>query len=405
MLQEILNSTTQKGSNLKALYNYVRKEGPVTKAEIAKQTGLKLSTCARLLDELLENNLLFESGEAESRGGRKPKKYAIHTEVNCIIGIDISRFYSKVLLLTLDSRILEEETFKMDHTSTPDKMIKDFINTIHLMLERQNFHSALLGIGISSIGPLDTKEGMIKTPLHFPAPGWEDVPMVERLKEQFNVEVILDYGENTALIAETRHGAAKHLKNVVHINKGVGIRLGLMVDGHILRSQGGDKVGAFGQGHMVVDIDGRKCDCGSYGCLNAYSTIPALIEEVQRRLKKGHPSILRQKVEDFSDLTFAHIASALEEGDELCEYVIKDTAYYSGAGLSNLINIFHPDKIILNGPMYRQIDLFYKTAIEEAETRYKRLFPDLAVSFSQGELGGDAAAIGAGTLIVDTLLS
>ncbi|MGY4691482.1 ROK family transcriptional regulator [Salibacterium sp. K-3] len=404
MLKNILSTTTQKGLNLRVLYHCIRNESELTRAEIAERTGLKLSTCARLIEELIEMWLIYESGEAESSGGRKPKKYSIEPSVNYLIGIDISRTFSKVLLMQLDLQILEEEKFNMDETSSPEIMIGKFIACIHTLLEKRELSiNSILGIGIGAIGPLDIEKGLIKKPLHFPAPGWENVQITKILKKEFNTEVVLDYGENTALDAERRHGAAKENKSVVYINKGVGIRLGLMLNKEILRSSGGDKVGAFGQGHMVVDIHGKKCACGNYGCMNAYSTIPALVEDVQDRLKEGRPSLL--KPDNASDVTFPEVLEAVEKGDNLCEEAVKHAAYYSAAGLANIIIIFHPDKIILSGPMYRYLDLYYRTVIENAEKRYKKLFPQLEVAFSQGELGENAAGIGAGSLVLDYLLS
>ncbi|MGY4691469.1 ROK family transcriptional regulator [Salibacterium sp. K-3] len=406
MLHEMLHSATQKDANLKAVYKCVRNEGSLTKAEAAEKTELKLSTCARLIDELIERGLLLENGAAQSQGGRKPKKYKINPDVQYIIGIDISRTFSKVLLLNLDLRILAEQTFVMDDSSSPNILMDDFIACIGQMLETWNISSSdLLGIGISAIGPLDTEEGIIKAPLHFPAPVWENVKMKEKIQQHFPVEVMLDHGENAALMAEYRHGDAKNERNIVHITKGAGIRIGIMMDGRMLRSRGGDKAGAFGQGHMVINFDGRKCTCGSYGCMHAYSRIPVLVEDVQSALKKGNSSILQQQKEDMSDITFRDIVYAAEQKDPLVEGIVTDMAHITGIGLSNVINMLHPEKIILSGRMYRQLEGFYDQTIDVAKNRFKRLFPNLDVSFSRGKLGENAAAIGAGNLIFDDFLS
>lgn len=405
MLKQLIQQTTQKGINLKEVYQTVRNESGLTKVEIAEKTNLKFSTCARLIEELLDIELLYESGEAHSNGGRKAKQYAITPDANYVVGIDISRSLSKVILMTLDLTALEEKRFEMNEKSTPDVMIQAFVNAIYEMLDKQGLEeSSLIGIGVSSIGPLDILNGIIKKPQYFPAPGWEDIQIKDQIKKHFDVKVVLDYGENAALSAEHRQGAAKLDKNIFHINKGVGIRLGIMLNGEILRPRGGAKGGAFGQGHMVVDIHGRKCTCGNYGCMNAYSTIPALEEEVKRQAKRVGNSILNDQVNNLSDISFSHVVEAIESGDVLCEQVVKDTAYYSGTGLANLITIFHPSKIILSGPMYRKIPLFYETSIDTAVKRYKKLFPDMEVIFTHGELGENAAAIGAGGFVLDKLL-
>lgn len=401
MLKRILSLSTQKGDNLKSVYYIVANESGLTRTEIAERAGLRLSTCFRLTDELLESGLIYESGEAESRGGRKAIKLAISPKVNYLVGIDISRTYTKVLLLELNLTIAEEKSFVMNETSTPDVIIQKIIFTIYSMLKKQKLDvNSLLGIGVSAIGPLDTVKGMIINPQQFPASGWTDVPIVKLLKEEFASQVILDYGENTALKAENRLGIARSDRTVIHINKGIGIRLGLMINGEIIRSE--SKAGAFGQGHMVVDIHGKKCTCGNYGCMCAYSTIPALIKEVQFQLKRGANSLLQNRVEECSALTFSDIVRGLEEGDQLCKEVVRNAAYFSAAGLANLITIFQPSRVILSGPIYRKLDLFYKVSVEKAKERYSKLFPHLDVTFSQGALGEDATAIGSGSVVFES---
>jgi len=401
MLKQLLDSTTQKGINLKKIYFAIANESGLTRADIVEKTNLKLSTCARLIEELIEDSLIEECGEAKSSGGRKAKKYAITPTENYIVGIDISRRHMKILLLQLDLKIIQEKRFEINASSTPDVVIQLIEQTINDMAENQGLHpSELLGIGVSTIGPLDLKNGVIINPRHFPAEGWQNVPLVRILENTFQVPVVIGYGQNTALYAEYRVGAVQESSNAVYINKGIGIRLGLMMNEEIIRA--GDRAGKFGQGHMVVDVHGRECECGNFGCMNAYSTIPAIVEEVKRNLKVGKSSLL-QEANDIETVTFQHIVEAYNLGDELCKNVLEETAFYSAAGLANLISLFQPEHVILSGPVYEYFDSFYTKSIEQATLRCEKILPDLHVVFSKGKLGENAAAIGAGSLLFNSL--
>lgn len=402
LLKKILESSTQKGINLKKIFYYIVNESGLTRTEIAEKTGLKLSTCGRLIDELMELNLIYECGEAESSGGRRAKKYDVKANNNFLIGVDISRTKVNVLLLEINLEIVAEEKFEMNHLFTPDVTLMKITECINRLLHMNGIElDAVLGIGISSIGPLDIDAGVIINPQQFPAPGWKNVEVVKQLKEHFNLPIILCYGEHSALVAEHRLGAVKGCVNALHINKGIGTRLGLLLNGVVVRLSNAQ--GALGQGHMVVEIAGRKCSCGNYGCLNAYTTIPAILGEVKKKLKKGDDSLLKYKVKDISNVKFTDVVYAVNNDDPLTKQVIKEAALYSATGLSNLINLFQPEKIVLSGPVYRELPLYYEIAIEKSKERYKRLYPDLHVVFSQGELGENAVAIGAGGLLFDTL--
>lgn len=404
MLKKIIAGSTQKELNLKNIYYVIAREPGLTRTEIAERTDLKLSTCGRLMEELLANHLIYESGEAASSGGRRAKRYAVRSEQYYMIGIDISRTNVKVLLLNVDLSIVQEEKIKMSRSSTPKATLEKITTYIKKMIQRENIVTDnLLGIGVSAIGPLDIEKGMIKNPMHFPAPGWEDVPVVSTLEQSFSIPVVLTYGEHSALFAEHRIGAVRGCANALHINKGIGTRIGFLMNGKVIEPS--NEQSAFGQGHMIVELGGKRCVCGSYGCLQAYTTIPAILNEMKHRLKKGEDSLLQTELKEIDELEFTHVIDALKRDDCLTKRVIQEAALYAATGICNLINLFQPEKIILNGPIYRELPLYYETVMIKTEERYRKLFPHLHITFSQGDLGENAIAIGAGGLLFEKLFA
>ncbi|WP_257347398.1 ROK family transcriptional regulator [Pseudalkalibacillus decolorationis] len=404
MIKQFIETLSQKNKSLKHLYSLIREHGPVSKSELIERTGLKQTTCTRLIDELIEKQLIVESGLGESSGGRKPLIYQINPDYYYLFGVDISRTHTKVLLMDLNLDIKEEALFSMNEESTPEVTINFIENEIINMLHTHQLNtSRILGIGIGAIGPLDRENGKILNPIDFPTKGWNNVPIGKILSEKFDTKVLLDSGVNTAVVAEYKKGLDKEVHNIIYCLSGIGIRVGILNDGHLVHGPA-DNLGLFGQGHMVVNIHGRKCVCGSYGCMHAYSTIPAIKEEVIHSLKRGHDSVLQEKLNDVGQVTFSDICWAVQENDALCSHIVKDAAYYTGVGLSNIINILQPQLVILNGPIHTQMDLFYEVTKDIALKRTTTIYPGYDVQFSRGELGENAAAIGAGSMVFDYYL-
>lgn len=132
----------------------------------------------------------------------------------------------------------------------------------------------------------------------------------------------------------------------------------------------------------------------------------AIRQDVINFLKRGHDPILKHKVSDFEKIEFDDICVAVNENDPLCTQVIKDATYYTGIGLLNLIHVLFPDLIILSGPTYTNMNLFYDVVTETVSNRYKILYPDrTSKCISSGNLGENAAAIGAGGMVFNYYLN
>ncbi len=405
MLTQFREAATAKLKNMKHLYGVIRKQGPVTKAQLIDLTGLKQTTCTRIINDLLAEKLIVESGVARSSGGRKPVMYVIDAAHFYSIGIDISRTFTKVLLLDLHLQIKDEARFPMDQHSTPDRTIdfirraiENFFKTHHITADR------LLGIGIGAVEPLDRESGVILDPLSFPAEHWNDVAITEQLSASFPVKVLLDKGANTAVLAEHEIGLNGLVGNLAYMIPGAGVRLSVMTD-HQLFQGPADRYERFGNGHMVVNADGRKCICGSYGCAYTYTTIPAFRDEVIEQLKRGHASILTEKAESFEAIDFDMICQAAEQGDMLVCNIAEEMGFYAGIALSNIAVLLHPDRFILGGPLFNRMELFYRKAVKTAEFRLEQLYPGYKITFSRSHFGENTAAIGAGSMVLDYYLT
>jgi predicted NBD/HSP70 family sugar kinase len=264
-------------------------------------------------------------------------------------------------------------------------------------------HDDILGAGVGTVGPLDRENGTIINPIYFQSKGWDNLPICDVLSEKLQMKTFLDYGANTALLAEYQQESFNKYQNVVHVLKGVGTRTGFIIDGRLVR--GTDKLSMFGQGHTVIDLNGKKCICGKRGCVHTYSSLSAIKQEIINNIKSGSHSILHDWKSNLEDIDFDDIFRAVHEQDPLAVQIVKEAAYYTGIGLSNLINVLYPDLVILGGPTYTNLDLFYDIVTETAAEQCKTIYSGQSIVFSRGQLGKNSTAIGAGRMVVDHYLT
>jgi predicted NBD/HSP70 family sugar kinase len=219
---------------------------------------------------------------------------------------------------------------------------------------------------------------------------------VDYLKQKNNTYVFLDNGTNLAALAEYRINYWKETDNLVFVSSDMGIRCGTIIQGRLVSNKK-EMDDAFG--HIIVDIHGRRCSCGSYGCLQAYSSLPAIRNEVVRLMKRGKTSLLQENINDVEEMDFHHILNALEKEDPLCLEVVKDAAYYFGIGLSNLIFLLCPDIVIFGGTLVPK-PLFYDVASETAQKRLMH-YPNSNVQMIKSTTAYNIVAQGAGCMVLD----
>ncbi|AZS14907.1 ROK family protein [Paenibacillus lutimineralis] len=401
MLRQFMGITSQKTKNLKVLYGLIRQWGPIGVKALSEMTGYKPTTCARLLDELVHVGLIHDSGLGESSGGRKPLMYVIHPDAFYLIGVEISNLYTTVLLLDLDLTILGTEKLKMNSQCTAQYTLDYVSRCIKELLAKHNIPTdKMLGIGVGVLDPVDLERGIIVDPHLFPADGWNDFNIVEYLEKNNDTLVFLDNGTNLAALAEYRLKYWKETDSLVFVSSDMGIRSSMIIKGKLVH-QINEMDDALS--HMIIDIHGRRCSCGAYGCLQTYSSLPAIHHEVIHRLKRGQGSILQESMEDVDKVDFHHILEAMDREDSLCLEVVKEAAYYFGIGLANLIFLLRPDIVICGGTLVPK-PLFYEEASRIAHERVA-IYPNCHVKIVQSSTAYNIVAQGAGCMVLDHFTS
>ena len=380
----------------------IRRQGTAAKQTLLEESGLTGSTLTRILEELRLAGLILEVGFGESTGGRRPVLYETNPAYAYAFGLDISRTASRLALFNLHLQPLAQQTWTMTADMTPKRLLRLVTDEVPRMLATCSIElRQVLGIGIGAVGPLDRKQGIIQTPIHFAAPGWQQVPIREQLEALLDLPVLVDNGANAALLGEYWRSSARLGQQLLYLHAGVGLRSAIMTEGRILHSAM-DTEGAVGQ--MIIESAGQpsRVEGGNYGAWEAYISIESLKRQAAAAWKQGRVTTLNRYAESPDGLSYTHLVAALQAGDPLMEELFKQAAAYLGIGLANLINILHPEEIILGGPLFAAGDAFFAEAIRIAlaKTYYRQQYH---VRFTRGSLGDEAVATGAAALVLGKL--
>jgi glucokinase len=249
--------------------------------------------------------------------------------------------------------------------------------------------SEVLGVGVGAPGPLDTRRGIV---FLTPNLGWMDLPLRQIMADRLGIRTSLDNDANCAVLGEWWRGAARDSRQAIGLTIGTGIGGGVIVDGRLYHGAS-DCAGEFG--HTTIDPEGRKCNCGNYGCLEAYASGPAIALRTVEALQSGAESRIPDYVKgDLREVTAQVVYEAAHDGDALALEVVRDTAKYLGVGVANLVNIFNPEVVVICGGVTLAGDrLFTPLRQEVARRAFKPAVA--ACRIVPGELTGTAGVYGA----------
>lgn len=274
--------------------------------------------------------------------------------------------------------------------------IKRIIETIHENIVQSTIAiDDITGIGIGAPGPLDIKRGIINFAPNLP--GWRDVPLRKILEDEFNTKVVLENDANAAAWGERCFGIGRGVDNLVCFTLGTGIGGGIIIDGKIYH---GSNYGAAELGHMTVNKDGPRCNCGNYGCLEAYSSATGIKNRIKNRVKEG----IKSKFLSFDDnklfesLRLKSIFETARKGDKLTKGVVEEAISYLGIAIANIVNILNPEMVVLVGGITNEGDKLLIPLRREVKKRaFYSNYKSLKIVI--GKLGGNAGVLGAAALL------
>jgi len=376
----VARSNTIRDINRQIILNYIREEGPISRAEIARATALQRSTVSLIVDELSDLGFVQEI-YGESSGGRPPRLLSLKTSEAIALGIDLGKRRTIVGTCDLSGRMLENKEFS---TTTNSKKTIDRIIEVAKDLIAKN-KGNIEGIGLSIPGLVESSNGKA---LKIPHLDWHEPDIARKIGEAAGLKVRMENDANAAALAELWLGRPE-ISNVrdfivVLIDKGIGT--GVVFDGQIYRGKDG-VAGEFG--HMTIGEGApSKCSAGNDDCWEAFASERAAMERYLQNAEKD-----AKEGVDFPEL----INLALD-GDTHALKALKDTAKYIGLGISNLIQGLSPEVTIVSGSIVRAWPLVSDDIIKSANSAICQGFP--AVNIMPSTLGVYPTLMGAFSLVL-----
>ena len=284
----------------------------------------------------------------------------------------------------------------------PEAVVADVVEMVERVVEeleaRNGATRAMIGgVGIGCPGPVDRRSGKVLTT---PNLGWSDLPLRDLVADGVGFAATLDNDANCATFGEWWLGAGRGYGNMVGITLGTGIGGGLVMMGDLVRGASG----AAGEiGHMTIDFTGRRCNCGNYGCLEAYCSGPNIAARAREGIEAGVESLLEGLVDgDLDRISAATVYEAAALDDAFANEVISETAKILGAGVANIINVFNPEAVVITGGVTSAGDQLFRPLRAEVRRRAFRSAAESCV-IVPGSLPGTAGVIGAAGVFKKTV--
>ncbi|MEC3850109.1 transcriptional repressor XylR [Bacillus velezensis] len=378
---DIADQAFVKKVNQKLLLNEILKNSPISRAKLSEMTGLNKSTVSSQVNTLMKENLVFEIGQGQSSGGRRPVMLVFNKKAGYSVGIDVGVDYINGILTDLEGTIVLDQHHHLECNSP--EITKDILIEMihHFIANMPQSPYGLIGIGICVPGLIDKNQKIVFAPNS----NWRDIDLKSFIQKKFNVPVFIENEANAGAYGEKVFGAAKNHDNMIYASIGTGIGIGVIINNDLYRGVGGF---SGEMGHMTIDFNGPKCSCGNRGCWELYASEKALIKSLQTKEKKV-------STQDIIDLAHLNDVGTL--------HALQNFGFYLGIGLTNILNTFNPQAIILRNSIIESHPMVLHSIKSEVSSRvYSHL--DNSYELLPSFLGKNAPALGMSSIVIDHFL-
>lgn len=388
-----MNIDLMKQFNKRSILRSIRDNAPISRAEISELLNLSRPSVSALVSELIHDGWVREMQTVKGRRGRRPIPLEIHPHIHYVVGVELGAYHVTTVLCNLRGTVIQSQEFELSEHPEVSEVLNRIAGSVFTLLETaQILKKQVLGIGIAMHGPVDPERGLS---IFAPNLGWHNVEVAKQLQSKTGLFTLVENDAISSGIAERWFGYGKSEANFLTLIVDYGIGAGITFDGKIYR--GAHHIG--GQvGHTTVNEDGPLCSCGNYGCLEVMSSEPAIVRQVQKRLRLGEPSILSA----LERITAGDVYYAAHQQDSLALDVIRTAARYLGVGMAHLINILDPRVIVLGGGITRAADLvipIIRDVIQRRAMGSDAKQTPVLVS----QLGKDLYPVGGATLVIERM--
>jgi predicted NBD/HSP70 family sugar kinase len=320
---QVATSETARQINRRIALNFIRRHQPMSRADLARRSGLQRSTVSAIIDQLIDEGWVTEGAIGRVPRGRRPRSLHLNVERAGILGVELRPETTTVGLAGVDGRFVVQTSW----TTPPDPaaFVRELARTVKAF---RSAHPRMVceGMGVSLPGRVDQTGRLVFAPNL----GWAQVNLRQLLESATGLPVVLENAANACALAELWFGQhPEHVRHLVAVTVSEGIGVGMLLNGQLIH--GGDGMaGEFG--HVTIDENGPVCPCGKRGCWERYASNSAAV-----RYYAGPPS------------AFQEILRLAEHGDRRAADALERMAHFLGMGLAGLATSLAPEIIVIIG--------------------------------------------------------
>ncbi|RCG22814.1 ROK family transcriptional regulator [Sphaerisporangium album] len=384
--------------NRSVLLSRLYLQGPTSRQDLTQMSGLSSATVSNVVADLINDGVVGEAGSVDSDGGRPRTLIQVRSEYGHVVGVDIGETHIEIGLFDYTLVTLATATYPVAGTRLdPGAVARLVVAGVNEVAGKAGVGlDALLGVGVGVPGAVQAGGGEL---VHAPTLGWSAVPLGDMLRRDIPVPVLLDNCARTLGQAEMWRGAGRGAGRVVVALLGVGVGAAVATASESFRDIGGTTSTASEWGHTVVTVDGRRCRCGSNGCLEAYVGAEAVLADYL-----ALPDAMPFRHEG-AEARLEELVARAEVPGSAAARALDRAARYLGIGIANLINLLSPDRVVLSGWAGATMGPAILGDVRETVRAHALPYMYGNVRIELGELGPEAAALGAATLPVVQVLA
>ena len=403
----ISDHETMKRNNQLAILRTIRILGPVSRVRLQRETNLSWGTITSSIKELLEKRIVKEIGAVNTGVGRRPVELDMNTAEHFVIGVRLGGSYIRSIVLDIKGNTVGEYKEFVDAAGSKERILEQLFESVDSILGNAGISLGnVVGIGVAAPGAIDAHAGIcLYAPHH---PNWKNVSLRQAFEQRFGKPCYVDHVNNCTALGQMLFGQGRGIDNFLCVLLGTGISAGIIINGQVLR---GTNCAAGEFGHVSIDPNGPECACGSKGCLEVYASGPALARIGREQAAKNRScricTLVDGKLEQISGET---VYQAAVEGDAEALKIFEQMGFYLGLGISNLIDLFNPQRVILCGRVSQAHRFFLPSLEKTVEKRAWHIskkeikVSSIANASVLGAAGNVLQEIYNGALLFDTML-
>ncbi len=327
---------------LKTIYD----AGQISRADIARSTGLARTTVSDAVAGWMDQGLVAEIGTGPSAGGKPPILLSVVHDARYLIGIDLASNAFQGGIVDLRGGIVDRHALPVGEEDgvAALALVYDLVSTL---LSRVPGAERVLGIGIGAPGLMDARQGVVRDAVNL---GWRDLPLKHLLQERYAIPVYIANDCQAAALAECTFGSGRELSNLIVIRVGRGLGAGIVLD---RKPYHGDGHGAGEIGHVTVEDGGELCRCGHYGCLETVVSRRAIVRRARALARSDLNSALHRLTHTPEEVDLDAVVEAFRAGDEGVRAMIADVGAHLGKAIAALVCTLNVGRIVLAGSVTR----------------------------------------------------